>query len=289
MEKDAFLGAIWEKFRDLFRTEGERSGRRVNFLLSEKKDPGRWSSLPRNASSEGFVKALADDPRADTKLKDHVKSLHDLSKSPTVAKIGSSSKPGRSYEVKKLPGGRMGCTCNDWRFKGTVNPSHKCKHIKAFEAGEQKTAAFAKQTSAFFDELSKIQEAQRLDREALRASRTSSILDEPISDRVAPLIEDNDPEVISRSLGKMGARLTKAQKRERAVKFTTLGAISGPVASGFSGALKGGKRGLLKNITQGASLKRWVPATVATGALVSGGIPAIRHQIEYGIVRKKKE
>lgn len=289
MEKDAFLGHLWEKFRDLFRTEDERSTRRVNFLLGEKKDPGRWASLPRNASSSGFVKALGSDSRADPKLKAHVKSLHDLSKAPTVSKIDSSSKSGRTYEVKQLPGGRLGCTCNDWRFKGTVNPSHKCKHIKAFEQGLSKAAAFNTQTSAFFDEFSKIRDAKNTDRQTMRASRTSSLLDEPISDRVPTLIEDQEPEVSTRRFGKIAARMSKKEKRERAAKFTALGAVSGPVVAGLSGAMRGGKRGFMQNITQGTSARRWVPATMATGALISGGIPAIRHQIERGILEKGRE
>jgi len=289
VEKDAFLGNLWEKFRDLFRTEDERSTRRVNFLLGEKKDPGRWASLPRNASSSGFVKALSSDSRADPKLKRHVTALHDLSKAPTVSKIDSSSKSGRTYEVKQLPGGKLGCTCNDWRFKGTVNPSHKCKHIKAFEQGLAKAAAFNAQTAAFFDEFSKIRDSKHTDRRNMRADRTSSLLEEPISDRVPPLIEDQDPEVSSRRFGKTAARMSKKEKRERAAKFTALGAISGPAVAGLSGVLRGGKKGFIRNITQGTSPKRWVPATMTTGALISGGIPAIRHQIERGILEKGRE
>jgi hypothetical protein len=302
VEKDAFLGTLWEKFTDLFRTEDERSKRRVNFLLSDKKDPGRWESLPRNASSTGFVKAVGEDPRADTKLKKHVQSLHDLSKSPTVAKIDSSSKSGRSYEVKQLPGGRLGCTCNDWRFKGTVDPSHKCKHIRAFEAGMSKAATFSAQTSAFFDEFSKIRDATSTDRQKMRAARTSSLLDEPVSDFVPEQIEDEDPEVTSRRFGKLAERLTKKEKRKRDVKFLALGMGSGPVVAATRNIVSGprvtdiphlkkmkpGQR-IVHLATGGSKLKRWLPASVATGAVISGAVPALRRQIEKGIAAEARE
>lgn len=90
-------------------------------------------------------------------------------------------------------------------------------------------------------------------------------------------------------LAKVAARLTKTEKRERAIKFTALGAASGPVIAGAAGVVKGGYGKLVKNITQGTKFRRWLPATAATGALVSGAVPALRHQIERDIIEKAKE
>ena len=90
-------------------------------------------------------------------------------------------------------------------------------------------------------------------------------------------------------LEKLGVQLTEKEKKERAVKFTALGTASGPVIAGTSGLIRGGKGDTIKNITQGARLSRWLPATMVTGALVSGAVPAIRHQIERGIVEKAKD
>lgn len=90
-------------------------------------------------------------------------------------------------------------------------------------------------------------------------------------------------------LEKISARLTDAEKRERAIKFTTLGTLSGPVIAGASGAIRGGHGGLMKNVTQGTKLRRWLPATLATGALVSGAVPALRHAVERDILENARE
>lgn len=90
-------------------------------------------------------------------------------------------------------------------------------------------------------------------------------------------------------LEKIADRLTKSEQRERDVKFTALGTASGPVIAGLSGAIKGGHGSLGKNITQGARVSRWLPATMGTGFLVSGAIPAIRHQIERDIIADARD
>lgn len=90
-------------------------------------------------------------------------------------------------------------------------------------------------------------------------------------------------------LEKISERLTEKEKRERAIKFTALGTASGPAIAGVAGAIKGGHGSLAKNITQGTKMKRWLPATLATGALVSGAVPAARHAIERDILEGAKE
>ena len=90
-------------------------------------------------------------------------------------------------------------------------------------------------------------------------------------------------------LEKISERLTKEEKRDRALKFTAIGTLSGPAISGAAGAIKGGQGSFLKNITQGTKLRRWAPATMATGALVSGAVPAVRHAVERDILEGARE
>jgi hypothetical protein len=90
-------------------------------------------------------------------------------------------------------------------------------------------------------------------------------------------------------LEKISTRLTKGEKRERAAKFMALGTLSGPVIAGTGGLLRGGKGSIIKNLTQDTKFRRWFPATLVTGALVSGAIPASRHVIERNIIEKAKD
>ena len=140
LTKIAFFGEMWQRFLDLFRRKEDvttrRVKRRVDYHFSPRAGGERWNKFVRNTSDKEFVNQVKKHPLSDEKLNLHAASMHDLTKGRVVAKIRSSRVPGKSYEVKKLPGGRLGCTCNDWRFKGSVNPLHDCKHIKAFRAGK---------------------------------------------------------------------------------------------------------------------------------------------------------
>jgi hypothetical protein len=81
------------------------------------------------------------------------------------------------------------------------------------------------------------------------------------------------------------ASLTKGEKRRQAIQFGALGMLSGPVISGVSNMISKGR--LLPEGTK--SVPRWLASTMATGALVSGAIPVIRHGLERGIQARANE
>ena len=116
----------------------EKPRLRVAYHFSPKAGNERWDRFLKNVSDPSYLKQLAQHPEADDELLQHAKSLHDLSKSPTVGKVYSSRLPGRSYEIRELQNGNYGCTCPDWRFVGTLQPGYECKHIKAHKAGKVK-------------------------------------------------------------------------------------------------------------------------------------------------------
>lgn len=135
LTKIAGIGDIWQSFLDVFRPEDKRVQRKVDYQFSPKAGADKWDKLVKNVHNQKFVDQLAKHPEADETLAQHAQSMHDLAKGKTVGKIKSSRLPGRSYEVKKIGGG-MGCTCPDWRFKGSVNPGYECKHIRAHKLGK---------------------------------------------------------------------------------------------------------------------------------------------------------
>lgn len=135
MSKIAGLGDMWQQFLDLFRTEGGKAQRRVDYHFSPKAGKDKWEKLVRNVRDPKFVDQLAEHPESDETLIQHAKGMRDLSRGRTVAKIKSSRIPGKSYEVKQT-GEYLACTCPDWRFKGSINPGYECKHIRAHKAGK---------------------------------------------------------------------------------------------------------------------------------------------------------
>lgn len=135
MQKIAGFGEWWQRVLDFFRGEDTKSKRRVDYFHSGKAGKDRWNKFPRDVASEGYLKQLKKHEKTDDKLKLHATSMHELSKGKVVGKIQSSRLPGRTYEIKKISGG-LGCTCNDWRFKGSVTPGYACKHIRAYKEGK---------------------------------------------------------------------------------------------------------------------------------------------------------
>lgn len=105
-----------------------------NLHAEESKE--KWNSFANSTKDPDFVKAVKNDPRSDDKLKLHAERLNQMHNSPQVANITGTG--GKTYTVTKLPNGDYGCTCNDWRYKGSVNPGYKCKHIKEFIARSKK-------------------------------------------------------------------------------------------------------------------------------------------------------
>jgi hypothetical protein len=140
MTKIAGFRELVRRFRDIFRPQDERVQRRVDYFFSPKVGPEKWDYMPRYAREQKFVDAISASPLADDKLKVHVQAMHDLSRAKPVGRIGSSKEPGKTYEIRELPDGSLGCLCGDWRYVGTVTPGYECKHIQAYKAGESRAA-----------------------------------------------------------------------------------------------------------------------------------------------------
>lgn len=112
--------------------------RAESHLMSEKKD---WKSFERDLGSKKFRQAVISAAEADPKLKKYVRVFGALKASKdVVAEIKGSS--GKTYQVKDLHTGRLGCTCRDWQFIHSVKGGD-CKHIKQLKkSGLMKKLAF---------------------------------------------------------------------------------------------------------------------------------------------------
>lgn len=158
LEKVSGLKDLWKRVSDNFRPlDKSQKNEAKRFVASEDRD--KWSKFYDLIKNPEFVKQLGR-AGGDEKLVQHAKAMHSLQGAKVVANIEGSS--GKSYDVKKLPNGKFGCTCRDWQFRGSTNPGYECKHIQAHKAGMTKVAmSFGDLTASFFDELAKIEQAQR--------------------------------------------------------------------------------------------------------------------------------
>lgn len=105
---------------------------------AEKKD---WGAFEKNMRSPRFVAEVVRHPESDEKLKDYVRANNQYMRSKKVVANVPSSSSGKVHQVKRLPDGRMGCSCKDWQYKGSWSGAD-CKHIKALKgAGLDKKAA----------------------------------------------------------------------------------------------------------------------------------------------------
>jgi hypothetical protein len=99
-------------------------------------DPAKdWNQFEKDLKSKPFQKAmlLHDGTKADSKLVKYVKSYGGyLTSKDRIAGVPSRTS-GKTYPLKKLPGGRLGCGCKDWQYVHSVKGSD-CDHIKAFKA-----------------------------------------------------------------------------------------------------------------------------------------------------------
>lgn len=135
LEKISGLKDVFRGIADIFRGEKAKSTRRVEYHFSPKAGKEKWDKFAKHVTSKPFLDMLKKHPEADKKLILHAESLHNLAKGKTLGKVTSSVGKGKRYEIVQLPG-RLGCTCNDWKFKGSVTPGYDCKHIKAFKEGK---------------------------------------------------------------------------------------------------------------------------------------------------------
>jgi hypothetical protein len=179
LQKIAFLTGAWEKVNDLNSAEKRKQQRRVDYFFSGRAGNDKWDKFSKNIKSPEFLKVLSLNPQADDKLKFHAQSMHELANGEIVGKVQSQTSPGKSYEVRKLSGKEdaFGCTCNDWRFKGSINPGYECKHILAIKEGKHKVGTILPLLARRFwegkltDDVDTIINAPRFDRGEFRRSQ----------------------------------------------------------------------------------------------------------------------
>ena len=106
-----------------------------------------WEQFLESTKKKSFVSAIQADPRSDDKLRRHVDQMSRLQTGRVIGQVRGNQ---GTYDIVRLRGGGLGCTCNDWRFKKSVAPAgqQECKHIREFKA--MKTSSSPKVASAFF-------------------------------------------------------------------------------------------------------------------------------------------
>lgn len=99
-----------------------------------------WTGFEKNLQRPGFRKAVKSHPFADDKLQRYVDNFGGyVGSRKVVGKVPSRTEPGKSYEIRKLPNGRLGCGCKDWQFKHSHKGSD-CDHIEMARKTMLKTA-----------------------------------------------------------------------------------------------------------------------------------------------------
>ena len=130
-KQPSFLSRLGHFFTKAFYGKKMKDHQKSIDSLHEEESKEKWDSFADKTKDSSFVRAVKNDPRSDNKLKMHADRLNKLHNGTELASIRGSK--GRAYSVIKLSDGTFGCTCNDWRYKGSVNPSYSCKHIKEYK------------------------------------------------------------------------------------------------------------------------------------------------------------
>lgn len=196
------LRGFYDEMAKIAAISSASAKRRANYLFSPRASKERWRTVPRNAASEDYVTAIEASDKADDKLKKHVRSMFLLSHGRTVAKVPSSKGGGKTYEVKDLGNGEYGCTCPDWRYRGSVTPGYECKHIRGVKAGKSKAASFSEATIRELSSADKKRRLRKMDKEQngyMRSGRPFSTLltqDEEPTDYYPANPANEEPDVI---------------------------------------------------------------------------------------------
>jgi hypothetical protein len=106
--------------------------------MHHRSDAKDWSMFENELNSKGFQKAVTKHELTDEKLKKYVESYgaYLLSKK-VVGKVPSRTGP-HHHEIRKIPGGRLGCGCRDWQYKGSWS-GKDCHHIRTLN--KEKTSS----------------------------------------------------------------------------------------------------------------------------------------------------
>jgi len=122
-----------DRFAALISPEKRRALKRVD-SLHDREDKGKWDDFLQHAERKSYAKSLGRDPRSDDKLARHADQMNRLLTGKPKGTVPSSDGKG-TYNIIRLRGGGLGCTCNDWRYKKSVAPdgSQDCKHIRRWK------------------------------------------------------------------------------------------------------------------------------------------------------------
>ena len=94
-----------------------------------------WKAFEKNLNTKAFRQAVLMHPESDSKLKRYTKALGELKTSKDVAGVVPSRTSGsKLHKVKRLPNGRLACSCKDWQYAKSWNRGD-CAHIKEFKLG----------------------------------------------------------------------------------------------------------------------------------------------------------
>lgn len=110
----------------------------------DSEDPN-WKEFEKNLRLVNFQKVIAEHPEADEKLKRYIDNYGSYLLSKRVASRVDSPDSGRTYTIKELPSGRLGCNCGNWQYRRSVDGGD-CKHIEAMVG----KPAFANQVKTAF-------------------------------------------------------------------------------------------------------------------------------------------
>ena len=138
LEKISAAKTKWERMKGSTTPEVRKIVRQLDYHFDPKAGKEKWDKFIRRAADETFVSGVSAHPLSDSTLVRHARGMLRLAKGKPAGKVQSATLPGKSYEIRKIPGNRLACTCNDWRYRGSISPGYKCKHIRAFKSGYRK-------------------------------------------------------------------------------------------------------------------------------------------------------
>lgn len=129
-------------FKYAFRQTPKSKARSLAQKHFDAPDPN-WHQFEKNLKLKTFQQVVAGHPQADEKLKTYVDNYggYLLSKKTTARVTGDS---GKTYTVKELPGGRLGCNCGNWQYRRSVDGGD-CKHITSIVGNGMKKLSYYSQ------------------------------------------------------------------------------------------------------------------------------------------------
>jgi hypothetical protein len=103
-------------------------------------DEKNWAAFEKSLRGKEFQRAVLKHPDADSKLRKYVRTFGGYLRSKDIVGNIPSRSSGKTYRIKKLPSGRLGCGCKDWQYVHSVKGTD-CDHIRAAKAMKAKVAS----------------------------------------------------------------------------------------------------------------------------------------------------